>query len=212
MARNGLVFANESSTRLSRIPNHNPPDFQVQVFGLTPPGPYHAFGFTYLGLMIFIAALGAALGATGVVWHHAVQREKEDQLLWIGEQYRRAILAYQNNSPGSRKHGPTALADLLKDQRQLATVRYLRTLYRDPITNSKEWGILRGSDGFIVGVYSLSQAVPIKKVGFSRSNESFVNASTYSEWRFIATQPRTGPAGTAGTLVGPAIPPAIPLQ
>src|SRR5687767_15501109 len=51
-------------------------------------------GFTYLAALFMAAALGAGLVAVGETWSHARQREKEAELLWIGEQFRQAIALY----------------------------------------------------------------------------------------------------------------------
>ena len=40
-------------------------------------------GFTYIGLLIFIALLGIGLAMTGQIWHTSVQREKEAELLFV---------------------------------------------------------------------------------------------------------------------------------
>ncbi len=145
----------------------------------------HQSGFTYLGLMITVGVMGAVLGATGTLWSTTIKREREAELLWVGEQYRRAIEDYRNGSPGSLKEYPKTLDHLLKDQRQLATKRYLRRIYRDPITKSYNWGLLRDQDGGIVAVYSLSEEKPMKKADFSKRDRGFEAASKYSDWKFM---------------------------
>ena len=53
--------------------------------------PRHA-GFTYVGLLIAVAVLGVGLAAVGQVWSTAAAREKERELLFVGNQYRAAIM------------------------------------------------------------------------------------------------------------------------
>jgi len=56
-------------------------------------------GFTYIGLLIVVAIMGVTLAAIGTFWHIAQQRAKEQQLLFIGNQFSRAISFYYQNSP-----------------------------------------------------------------------------------------------------------------
>ena len=91
-------------------------------------------GFTYLCALLLIATTGAALGAAAEAWSHARQREKEAQLIWIGNQFKQAIGLYYQRSPGTVKRYPATLEDLLQDYRFVTIQRYLRRVYADPIT------------------------------------------------------------------------------
>ena len=158
-------------------------------------------GFTYLGILFAIAIMGVALAAAGSFWHTAQQREKERELLFIGNQYRQAISLYYEKSPGGGKQFPKALENLLQDNRHVTTQRYLRKIYRDPITNSKTWGIVEGPGNTIMGVYSLSEDTPIKQGNFDEINQTFAGKAHYSDWKFVytikAAQPGLGaPAKT----------------
>src|SRR3990170_6452118 len=78
-------------------------------------------GFTYLAMLLAVAVIGIGLAAAGQVWTTAAQREKEQQLLFVGNQYRRAIGLYHRNSPNQLTPGvayPKALKDLLEDKRR----------------------------------------------------------------------------------------------
>lgn len=154
----------------------------------------HAFrltdhGFTYIGLLIFVAIMGVGLAATGMVFSRQAQREKERQLLFVGDQFRRAIGQYYERSPGGAKRFPQTLEDLLLDRRYPATQRHLRRIYLDPMTSKTEWGLVRGADNGIVGVYSLSDAQPLKKAGFPEPYESFEAAESVSDWKFVYATP-----------------------
>lgn len=48
-------------------------------------------GVTYLLLLFVIAIMGAGLAATGVIWHQLAQRDREKELLVVGDQFRQAI-------------------------------------------------------------------------------------------------------------------------
>lgn len=142
-------------------------------------------GFTYLAALFMVAILGAVLAATGVVWSTAQQREKERELLLIGKQFRGAIGQYYEHSPGTIKKYPETLDDLLKDDRQLATRRYLRKIFLDPMTKSNKWGLVSAPGGGIMGVYSLSEEKPLKTGNFDEADEGFAAQTKYSEWRFV---------------------------
>ena len=147
-------------------------------------------GFTYLTILFVVALLSGGLALLGDVWHTTSQREKEAELLFIGNQFRQAIGQYYLRSPGSVKKYPNALDDLLKDSRQLATQRYLRKIFRDPITGEAEWGLVQVAGSGITGVYSLSQDVPIKSSNFRLADAAFEGAAKYSDWKFVYTLPK----------------------
>ena len=165
-------------------------------------GSSHQGGFTYLTVLAAIALLSAVLGATAEVWHTAQQREKERELLFVGHQFRLAIARYYRATPGSVKQYPATLEDLLKDPRQPGTQRYLRRIWRDPITGKPDWGLVRGPSGELQGVYSLSEAKPIKVANFDAEDMNFEVAEKYSDWIFAyrprAPARRATPAGGSG--------------
>jgi hypothetical protein len=105
-------------------------------------------------------------------------------LLFAGHQYRQAIARYYLAGP---RQYPRALADLLKDPRRPGTERYLRRLYPDPLTGGSEWGLVRGPDGGIQGVYSLSKDRPLKSAGFRPRDRELLGASSYTDWKFLHT-------------------------
>jgi type II secretory pathway pseudopilin PulG len=125
-------------------------------------------GFTLAGALIVTALLGAGMAAYGEIASHAAQREKERELLFVGHQFRQAIGAYYERTPGAVKRFPQKLDDLLQDKRHPMPQRHLRRLYADPMTGKREWGVVSAPEGGIMGVYSLSEAKPIK-----------------SEWQFV---------------------------
>lgn len=68
-----------------------------------------AEGFSYLAVLFAMLLIGLALGVTGQVWHIQVQREREEQLLWVGHQYRNALEQYW--LAGASNVGPAAGAN-----------------------------------------------------------------------------------------------------
>lgn len=150
-------------------------------------------GFTYIGILMIIAISGIALAGVGIVWHKHTQRENEKELLYIGEQYRKAILSYYENSPTGLQQFPKELKDLLTDERMPdKKIHHIRKLYADPISHGNPWELVRQGDQ-ITGIYSASKASPIKKVGFPAPNESFAEAKSYQDWKFIANQQQANP-------------------
>ena len=101
----------------------------------------HCAGLVLLAVLLLLALVGLAALVGAEVWATSVQREKEEQLLYVGEQYRRAIDSYWRATPGRVKSLPGSLAVLLEDDRFPMPVRHLRRLYRDPST-SRQTGAL----------------------------------------------------------------------
>lgn len=161
------------------------------------PASRECYGFTYIGLLIFIALLSIALAGVGTMWSTQKKRERERQLLFVGEQYRRAISDYYEHSQGAKQY-PRTIDDLLLDQRFPNVQRYLRQPYADPITGKSEWGLVTGPEGRIVGVYSMSKTSPLQRTNFKSGFENLEGAEHYSDWKFVYI-----PAGTL-----PAQPPA----
>lgn len=159
-------------------------------------------GFTYIALLIFIAIMSVGLLATGEVWHMTMKREKEQELLFAGDQIRNAITMYYNHSPGQGGRFPMSLEDLLKDPRYPATKRYLRKLYLDPVSNSSNWELIKGPDGEIFGVHSTSGDEPSKKSNFSFVDQDFEGKMKYSDWVFMISA-RYVPAPSTGNTPAP---------
>jgi hypothetical protein len=137
-------------------------------------------GFVYIGLLLFTAVTGAALVAFSEIASHTMQREKEAELLFRGNQYREAIAAYHR----IEDRYPQSLEQLLENKGFSMPVRHLRRLYADPITG-EAFAVVRHPDGGIMGVHSTSVAAPIKTGNFSVSNQAFASAASYAEWTFV---------------------------
>lgn len=144
-------------------------------------------GFTYLGLLILVAIIGIASAATLQMGSILQRRAAEEELLEIGAEFRNALISYANATPVGQKRAPSSLQDLLKDPRYPNPRRHLRKLYADPLTGKEEWGLIEALDGSgIVGVYSLSEARPIKVGNFEAAYQGFEGKTSYRDWKFIA--------------------------
>jgi type II secretory pathway pseudopilin PulG len=144
-----------------------------------------ARGFTYVAMLVFVAIIGIGLAGTAEVWSLAQQREKEAELLFVGNQYREAIGRYYDATPGGGRRYPEKLEYLLEDNRYPMPRRHLRKLYADPLTGKAEWGLMEAPDGGIMGVYSLSTGTPLKQAEFGNTDRTFHQGTTYGEWRFF---------------------------
>lgn len=88
-------------------------------------------GFTMVVLLVVIAIMAVGMTAMLPKWHQQAVREKEEELIFRGNQYARALVLY------SRKNNNLLPAniDLLYDG------KYLRKKWKDPITNA-DFGLL----------------------------------------------------------------------
>lgn len=88
---------------------------------------------------IFLLMLGLMVAVP--VWQTQIQRELEEELIFRGEQYVEAVRLYQTKNPGQF---PSNFEDLLEE-------RFIRRLYRDPMTENGEWNVIlldqRGGGG-----------------------------------------------------------------
>lgn len=132
-------------------------------------------GFTYLGLLFAVALSGAGLAVVGQSAATAMQRERERELLFRGDEIRRAIEAYVRATPPGQPRFPRRLQDLLVDTRGATPRHHLRRLYADPFTGSADWVLLPapGDAQGIAGVRSRStqsslQAAPDEPSGRPR--------------------------------------------
>ncbi len=184
-------------------------------------------GYAMAALLVTLGVMSVILGMAMPVWRTVVQREKEEELIFRGRQYARAIQLYQ------RKFAATfpASVDVLVEQ------RFLRKKYTDPMTKSGEFEILyqgtlaqrqaasmAGRGGTTPGQVAapgrggsagLSVTAPGSPFGLqatgpqggvvgvaSKSKEKSIRVldgrTTYNEWQFVWTAPQTTRPGQAG--------------
>jgi type II secretory pathway pseudopilin PulG len=85
--------------------------------------PTRERGYAMAALLVGMAVMAIMLGVALPVWRTAVQREREAELVFRGEQYANAISIFQRRTGGY----PQTLDVLEK-------TRAIRKLYKDPIT------------------------------------------------------------------------------
>lgn len=139
------------------------------------------------------------LAALGTVWQTEMQREREHELLFIGEQFGLALWRYYEASPDAKAY-PRRLEDLLEDRRHAVPRRHLRQIFVDPLTGRRDWVVIM-SGGQITAVRSRSQGEPIVRAGFPPGREEFAGATTHAEWLFTPLAPRAGALASNASAV-----------
>ena len=157
-------------------------------------------GFAYVALLLVIAVVALGLGIATEQVEHSSQREREEQLLFVGSQFRKAIASYYEQSPGAKQY-PRKLEELLKDNRFPKAKRHLRRIYPDPMSKRADWQLVRNPQGSIIGVSSRSELTPIR----TKLDDDLMQANGdtpilhYSDWKFVYQ-----PADGSADLVKPA--------
>lgn len=147
-------------------------------------GRYRQEGVAYLWMLFLVFLLGLGLGKELEVYSTLVQREREAELIHVGNQYRTAIRQYYLATPGALKRYPPDLASLLKDPRSPAPRRFLRRLYPDPVSG-QPFVILRAPEGGIRGVASPSTQPPLREwLPESVTLAPGASMSSYRDWEF----------------------------
>ena len=141
-------------------------------------------GFTYVIALVVLAVLGVGLSYVGSHWITEAQRAKEEELLFVGNQYRRAIEQFYLSHPS--RTFPRNVGQLLEDVRFPEPKRHLRQAYRDPMSATGEWGSVTTPEGTMIGLFSRSTETPLKRVGFRLRDRSFENKAAYADWKFVA--------------------------
>lgn len=149
-------------------------------------------GFTYTALLAAIVIIGITLGSASKYWSSLMARDREEELLFRGNQYRMAIQKYMTAIPG-RVQYPESIDQLLKDSRSPNGKRHLRQKFKDPITGEDFVLKIDQLSRRITGVHSSSEKEPIKKSNFSGDDRGFEGKTKYNEWIFevITAQTRT---------------------
>lgn len=102
-------------------------------------------GYAMAALLASLAIMGVLLSVAMPVWHQAAKREKEEELIFRGKQYARAIALFGRKYAGASP--PTF--DVLLEQ------RFLRKKYKDPMV----------PDGEFQPLYQLVGAAPGQQSG-----------------------------------------------
>lgn len=91
-----------------------------------------ADGYAMAALLVAVAVMTVAMSVAMPVWKTAVRREREDELIFRGRQYVRAIQLFQRKFAAAY---PPDIDTLVKQ-------RFLRKKYKDPMTEDGEFEVL----------------------------------------------------------------------
>ncbi|HWC64965.1 MAG TPA: type II secretion system protein, partial [Thermoanaerobaculia bacterium] len=91
-------------------------------------------GYTLVAIMIFITLLSIAILAVSPSVTMMMRRDREQELLFRGKQYAQAILNFQKR----QGRYPLNLKELMSTKPRSA-----RKLYKEPICNCDDWGLIR---------------------------------------------------------------------
>ncbi|KUZ35148.1 type II secretion system protein [Burkholderia territorii] len=160
-------------------------------------------GLVLLALLIALMLMSIALAGALDVWSLQRRREQERQLLFVGDQYRKAIVSYYRLT----RAYPQTVDDLLEDTRFAKPMHHLRRAYPDPVSGKNDWSFLWRADRFY-GVYSSSDGATVKRAGFPDRYRDFEGAETYRQWKFVYLAPGL----SAPVADAPAAAPAMPAS
>ena len=173
-----------------------------------------------VALLVALAVTAVLLTVAMPVWKTAAKREKEEELVWRGTQYARAVMLFRRKYANA---SPPNLDVLINE-------RFLRKKYKDPMTKDGEFQLVYATDqqqrpgvppqpgnpppqpspntldpqsrmpagarGGIIGVVSKST---------ERSLRMFNGRTKYNEWPMtpdtVGLRVPAGPGNTAGTNV-----------
>jgi hypothetical protein len=121
---------------------------------MTPPVQYRRNvgerGYAYLLVMFLLALL--IVGTMSAVPNVLIEgrREKEEEMIWRGNQYVRAIRLYVSHRTNASHRLPTSLKDLTKGT---LGVHFLRQAYKDPMNKiDGSWRLIYvGPSGELIG-------------------------------------------------------------
>lgn len=163
-------------------------------------------GFTLIVVLIAVAVSSILLSAAVTTWTHVMKREAEEELIWRGEQYVRAIECYM----GVRGVPPTELE-------QLVEARCIRRLYSQPLSKDGSWRVLRmsapgvptaaaaGGPGPGLMRRNLRSSEPIVGVApgiTGQATRRFDDSYDYESWEFVLGRDTRPPVRAIGLPEG----------
>ena len=106
-------------------------------------------GYAMAALLVGMSVMAVLMSALLPVWTHMATREKEEELIFRGRQYARAIGLFQRKFANT----PPPSIDVLVDQ------RFLRKKYKDPITND-DFQLIYANQQAVAGGPGTSPSAP----------------------------------------------------
>lgn len=174
-------------------------------------------GYAMAALLVAIAVMAIVMSVAMPVWKQQATREKEEELVFRGEQIAHAIGMFQRRTANAY---PPNL-DILVQQ------RFLRKKYKDPITNSDFVPIPQGqaaqqpggrggqqqqqagrgqqpaAGAAAPGIATVSGIIGVTSKSTDESIRLYKGRSHYNEWAFIYTPPAAAPGAGAPGAAAP---------
>jgi len=152
-------------------------------------------GYMLIVLMVAIFVMAIGLLVAVPVWQTQVQREKEEELIFRGNQYLEAVRLFQMKKPGSF---PKSLDELLKE-------KCIRKLFKDPMTDHGEWDLILPYSGtsrkettslqkILVVPYNIVRSVENPQIigvvssSTKKSIKIYFDQESYDKWLFCYGQ------------------------
>jgi type II secretory pathway pseudopilin PulG len=171
--------------------------FSVNYNSAMNLAPNASRGFAMAGLLVAMSVMAILMSVALPTWSRMVQREKEEELIFRGNQYARAINLYQRKFANA---SPATL-DVLIEQ------HFLRKKYKDPLAPTKDGefqllylnnqgtssrGVGAGTPGSAVGS-TLGTKPSGGIVGVASKNTGtsirvFKGKTKYNEWQFVGVE------------------------
>lgn len=145
-------------------------------------------GYAMAVLLVGMAVMAVLSTAVMPVWRHQAQREKEEELIFRGTQYARAVALFQRKFPGAFPPNLEALV----------TQKFLRRRYKDPMSPDGEFQVVYQNSP---GVTTPPGGQPGRMPGREGAQPTAPPAPTSPTAQSPANSP-TNLAGPQGGIVG----------
>lgn len=145
-------------------------------------------GYALIALMITVAVILVSLSAAIPSLYQEAQRQREQELIFRGNQYARAIFLFQ------QKMGRYPVS--VKEMVQSNGLRFLRKPYRDPMTRGGNWRFIHATaSGVLIDSRTQSLTPGTQPPGTGPSGSSFGGSSNSNSQGAGQGQPSGNPSG-----------------
>jgi len=166
-----------------------------------------AKGFTMVAVVVAMAVMAIMMGVAVQTVTFQRQREKEEELIFRGNQYVEAIRLFR----ARQGRFPLTLKELAE-----AKPRVLRKLWADPITGQADWvPVFLGEEGAGLGEIGIGIAVPTPPPGERKSEargpivgvrsrscqesiKVYEGRTRYCDWKFVYDPKKLRPPAPGG--------------
>jgi len=153
-------------------------------------------GYILLAILLLVTFMAIALAAEMPSIATEIKRQREEELIHRGNQYKRAIQLY------FRKYGryPVSIEQLENTN----NIRFLRKRYKDPMTHSEDWKLLHIGDALAIKNSKIAGATPASQMGSpfgganSSSSSPFSSGPQGAPGSNSSANGQPGPSGAAG--------------